>query len=213
MLMHRSRTRAVSGSKWRSQRGSVLVEAAATATVFFTLLFGVLEAGFLMSDYLATTSGARGATRAATTKGNDADADYSILRRLKQETSALPAANIDKIIIFKATGPGAAVPAACLTATLHQGISNSGTNTYCNVYDRTDLTAASTKFGCVSAYPTYYDCGWDPKTRKVAVSTGVTPDYIGVYLKVTHPAITGFFGKNYTFTSTVVYPLEPRALA
>jgi len=211
--MHRTRTRSVAGSTWRSQRGSVLVEAAATATVFFTLLFGVLEAGFLMSDYLATTSGTRAATRAATTKGNDADADYAILRQIKRETSALPRSNIDKIIIFKATGPGAPVPSACLTATLHIGVTNSGTNTYCNVYDRTDLTAASSKFGCTTSYPTYYDCGWDPKTRKVAVSTGVTPDYIGLYIKVTHPAITGFFMQNYTFSSTVVYPLEPRALA
>jgi len=210
--MHRSTARVASKSRWRNQRGAVLVEAAATATVFFTLLFGVLEAGFLMSDYLATTSGARAATRAATTKGNDADADYSILRQIKRETSALPNANIQSIIIFKATGPGAAVPSACLTAGLHQGVSNVGTNTYCNVYDRTDLTAASTKFGCTTAYPNFYDCGWDPKTRKVAVSTGVTPDYIGVYIKVTHPAITGFFGKSYSFSSTVVYPLEPRAL-
>jgi hypothetical protein len=211
--MHRSKARADSGPKNRRQRGAVLVEAAATATVFFTLLFGVLEAGLLMSDYLATTSGSRAATRAATTKGNDADADLAILRQLKKETSALPAANIDKIIIFKATGPGAAVPAACLTATLHQGITNPGTNTYCNVYDRTSLSAASTKFGCTTTYPSFYDCGWDPKTRKVAVSTGVTPDYIGVYMRVTHPAITGFFMSSYTFASTVVYPLEPRALA
>ena len=211
--MNRSTARAVSGPRKRKERGAVLVEAAATATVFFALLFGVLEAGFLMSDYLATTSGARAATRAATTKGNDADADYAILRQIKREMSALPTSNIDKIIIFKATGPGAAVPSACLTATLHQGISNSGTNTYCNVYDRTDLTAASSKFGCTTSYPTYYDCGWDPKTRKVAVSTGVSPDYIGVYVKVTHPAITGFFLQSYTFSSTVVYPLEPRALA
>ena len=190
----------------------MLVEAAATVTVFFTLLFGVLEGGFLMSDYLATMSGARSATRAATTKGNDADADYAILRQIKSGTSALPASNIQQIVIFKATGPGAAVPAACLTATLHQGVSNSGTDTYCNVYDRTDLTAAKTLFGCTTSYPTYYDCGWDPKTRKVAVATGVTPDYIGVYIKVTHPAITGLFMKNYTFSSTVVYPIEPRAL-
>jgi Flp pilus assembly protein TadG len=211
--MQRTRARAIAASAGRRQRGAVLIEAAATATVFFTLLFGVLEAGFLMSDYLATTSGVRAATRAATTKGNDADADYAILRQLKRETTALPNANIDKIIIFKATGPGATVPSACLTATLHQGISNSGTNTYCNVYDRTSLTAASTNFGCTTAYPNYYDCGWDPKTRKVAVAAGVNPDYIGVYLKVTHPAITGFFGKNYTFTSTAVYPIEPRALA
>jgi Flp pilus assembly protein TadG len=211
--MYRSKARAVSGSRRRGERGAVLVEAAATATVFFTLLFGVLEAGFLMSDYLATTSGARAATRAATTKGNDADADYAILRQIKRETSALPTSNIQKIIIFKAAGPGAAVPSACLSATVHQGITNSGTNTYCNVYDRTDLTAASSNFGCTTSYPTYYDCGWDPKTRRVAVSTGVTPDYIGLYIKVTHPAITGFFTKSYTFLSTVVYPLEPRALA
>jgi hypothetical protein len=190
----------------------VLVEAAATVTVFFTLLFGVLEGGFLMSDYLATTSGTRAATRAATTKGNDADADYAILRQMKRETSALPNSNVQKIIIFKATGPGATVPAACLTATLHIGVSDSGTNTYCNVYDRTDFTAASTKFGCGTPVTNYYDCGWDPKTRKVAVSVGVNPDYIGVYMRVTHPAITGLFMKNYTFSSTVVYPLEPRAL-
>jgi Flp pilus assembly protein TadG len=191
----------------------VLVEAAATVTVFFTLLFGVLEGGFLMSDYLATTSGTRAATRAATTKGNDADADYAILRQMKRETSALPSSNVQKIIIFKATGPGATVPTPCLSATLHIGVSDSGTNTYCNVYDRTDFTAASTKFGCGAPATNYYDCGWDPKTRKVAVSAGVTPDYIGVYMRVTHPAITGLFMKNYTFSSTVVYPLEPRALA
>ena len=211
--MQRWRTRATAAPTRRRERGVVLIEAAATATVFFTLLFGVLEAGFLMSDYLATTSGARAATRAATTKGNDADADYAILRQLKRETSALPNANIDKIVIFKASGPGTAVPSACLTAVLHQGITNSGTNTYCNVYDRTSLTADSTKFGCTTAYPTYYDCGWDPKTRKVAVSAGASPDYIGLYIKVTHPAITGFFGKQYSFSSTVVYPIEPRALA
>src|SRR5688500_8415849 len=124
--MYRSRAPAMSGSKRRCERGAVLVEAAATATVFFTLLFGVLAAGFMMSDYLATTSGARAATRAATTKGNDADADYAILRQIKREMSALPTSNIDKIIIFKATGPGAAVPSVCLTATLHEGISSSG---------------------------------------------------------------------------------------
>jgi Flp pilus assembly protein TadG len=210
--MRRLRTRAASAPASRKERGSVLVEAAATATVFFALLFGVLEGGFLMSDYLATTSAARSATRAATTKGNDADADYAILRLIKRETSAMPSSNIQQIIVFKATGPGAAVPSACLTATVHQGISNAGTDTYCNVYDRSDLTAASTNFGCATSYPTYYDCGWNPKTRKVAVSTGVTPDYIGVYLKVKHPAITGFYMKSYTFSSTVVYPIEPRAL-
>ena len=79
----------------------MLVEAAATVTVFFTLLFGVLEGGFLMSDYLAITSGTRAATRAATTKGNDADADYAILRQMNRETSALPSSNVQRRLLVE----------------------------------------------------------------------------------------------------------------
>ena len=165
-----------------------------------------------MADHEAVSSGVRASSRTATTRGNDADSDFVVLRQLRKELTGMTSGRVQRIVIFKATGPGASVPVACLTAAVHQGVSDAASNTFCNVYNADDFASSPANFGCVTSYPSYFDCGWKPTTRNVAVSSGTSPDYIGVYVQATHTMLTGFFGATYTLKSTAVYPIEPRLI-
>ena len=51
---------------------------------------------------------------------------------------------------------------------------------------------------------------WCPNTRSVSLDVGV--DYIGVYIKVSHPWITGLFGNTITLQQVSVIQLEPQQL-
>ena len=80
----------------------------------------------------------------------------------------------------------------------------------CNFYTAANFATPSNQFGCGSSSPDRY---WCPTNRLVGASaTGspVTgpPDYIGVYIKVIHPNVTGLFGSSYTYTEYTVIRIE-----
>jgi hypothetical protein len=119
------------------------------------------------------------------------------------------------------------------------GVSDGGTDAMgaCNVYARPanpgaafDMASgrasnpATFYFGCSgSSDPqagSKVDCRWPPSHRKVVISPRVlpsgvsessrlTPDYIGIYIKVTHRAYTGIISSTHTVTETTINLLEP----
>jgi hypothetical protein len=81
----------------------------------------------------------------------------------------------------------------------------------CNFYTAADFSRPSSQFGCGTSSPDQY---WCPSSRLVGASAPATgtatgpPDYIGVYIKVVHPNVTGLFGSSYTYTDSTVIRIE-----
>ena len=177
------------------ERGAALVEAAIIAPVLFTLVFGILEFGLLFKDYLTVTNATRTAARVGVQVGSAPTTDYQILQALKGSSGAMDVGDIQRVVVFKATGFSGTVPAACKTA------SQAGV---CNSYVNADLNRPSADFGCGGTKP---DNAWCPTTRNDQQSD--PPDYVGVWIKAEHEYFTGLFGSAKTLTDQTVMRIEP----
>ena len=186
----------------RGDRGVVLVEAAFISPILFLMIFSILEFGMAFRDYLALANSTRDGARAASVYGNDIYADYDILQEIASSSDLIDRADIERIVIFKASGPNASVPEACKPAS----VVNS-----CNSYTAAALDYAQSEFGCRTDRD--LDRYWCPTAangqtgRKTKVSD--PPDYVGVWIQVRHLWVTGLFGRSLTFRDETVMRIEP----
>lgn len=223
----------------RSQRGVAILEAAFITPVFFILVLGIFEAGLYMKDYLAVSNAVRAGARAASASGANGQADLYTLADIADEASALGSNQIDYVVIYKATGPGAGpTDVGGPTAGCKSGEPVTGV---CNVYRPADFAKARAQiaeekaqaaaaeagiartldtqkiwFGCLTTGPNAGqspDRYWCPGTRKDARSDNnrAGPDYVGVWMKVKHPWVTRMFGADTTMTDQSVIQIEPRS--
>lgn len=177
--------------------------------LFFMLVFGILEFGFAFRNYLTVANGTRDGARTGATAGNVASADRQVLQAIRSSTSAMPASQIEQIVIFRATGPQDEVPEACAVA----GSLGQKGERACNVYTPADFALAASQFDC-DGPGIAPDDNWCPADRKVAVG-GIhgPPDYLGVWIRVRYDYITGLFpGDGLVFEDTTVMRLEPRTI-
>ncbi len=183
----------------QENRGIAVLEAAFVTPVFFILIFGVIELGLTMNDYLATANTVRAGSRVASASGYDVYADYGILQAVERESSALPRSSITRIVVYKASGFGQPPTATCQAGTAVSGV--------CNVYTPSHFNTPKASFGCLAGES--LDKYWCPTTRKVTL-TGTGPDYVGVWMTVQHKTITRMFVTAQTLTDQSVIQLEPR---
>lgn len=179
----------------------MLVEAAFITPVLFFLLFSILEFGMAFRDYLAVANTTRDGARAASVYGNDSSADFEILQTVADASNVIDRRDIERIVVFEATGPNSVVPTSCANGT---------PGSTCNVYTAAALDLAETEFGCRT--DRNLDRYWCPTSRKTALAgTNGPPDYVGVWIKVNHIWVTGLFGRSLTFTDSTIMRLEPEA--
>lgn len=120
--------------------------------------------------------------------------------------------------------------------TSSQGVSDGGTDAVgaCNIYARPQsaggafarATAANSAnyFGCTGPSDPLagqrLDCRWPPRNRKAVISPRVlptgtpessrlTPDFVGIYMRVSHRSATGLLGGTVTVTDSSINLLEP----
>jgi hypothetical protein len=181
-----------------------MVEGAIVMLPFLALVFGLLEGSLLLSTSLATSHVSKAGVRAASALGADPQTDFLVLRAMGREGRALDRADIELIVVYKATSSGAAPSATCQAGTAVAG--------ECNVYVASDLDQPATAFGCLS--PSALDGPWCPTSRKTALtaSTGGPPDYVGLWIKTRHRMITGLVGKSRELTEHSVQRIEPRRM-
>jgi Flp pilus assembly protein TadG len=189
----------------RDERGVAIVEASIVSLLFFTLLFGIVEFGLAFRDYLTTANITRSGARVASGHGNESQADYLVVQTLKKAAVGIGNGSVDYVVVFKAPGFNsslASVNASCAAGTAVSGV--------CNVYTASDFTRPSSDFGCSTTVPSP-DRFWCPTSRKIAASasSGGPPDYIGVYVKVTHRNIFKFWRSSFTFTDQTIIRIEP----
>ena len=177
----------------RGDDGAVIIESAIAGLIFFTMLFGVVEFGMAFFDYLTTANMSRVGARTGSTLGHTTAADYQILQQVKAATSGMPTSSIQAIVVYKASGIGAAPTAACKTS--------SSAASKCNFYTASNFNTALATFNCSTV-----DQYWCPTSRKDAASD--PPDYLGVYIRVLHPNITGLFGSSYVYEDFTVIRIE-----
>jgi len=185
------------------------VEAAFISPVFLLVLFGVLEFGGAYRDYLTVNNAAVAATRQESVQGANIQADWLTLQAIKKASKAFPDKDIEYVVVWKATGPTDSVPAACKTGGRTVGTAAAPTAGSCNYFTVAQMNSSTgDAWKCQSPDPIQY---WCPSTRNVSMSgnSGTGPDYLGVYIQMKHPYITGFFGKSVTLSATSITKLEP----
>lgn len=195
------------------QRGASLAETAIVSLLVFSLIFAILEFALVFRDYLTVGDAVGDAARMGAVVGPDEDpdtganADFEIVRTLRDGLAEIPLANIERIVIFDALSSGAddpldQIPAACRAGTPVAG--------RCNVYEpAASFVAAQTPdvsyFACSGTGPA---CAW-PATSRDDGPDADTIDYIGVYVRVRHDYLTGIIGSGLTIERATVVRLEP----
>jgi Flp pilus assembly protein TadG len=169
---------------------------------FLTLLLGILEGSLLIGNYVGVAHGVRAGARAASAVATDPKTDFTVLQRIKVETTSMPRNNIVYVVVYKANASGDAPTATCKAGTPVTGV--------CNVYTAADMLRPTTDFGCIT--PSSLDSWWCPTTRKTALTaaSGGPPDYVGVWVKTTYTTVSGIVGKQRTITDYSVLRIEPR---
>ncbi len=193
----------IARSLGKNSRGATMIEAAITAPVFLLLIFGIMEAGFLMRNHLVVNSAATESVRLETVRGQARDADYNSLATLKHGLNGVDPDDIDVIVVYKANGAGdTSFDPGCLVASIPD---------VCNRYTAADLElpyklpsgVRSDHWGCG---PISLDQSWCPEDRLTALDD--PPDYIGVYVQIRHQYLTGFIGSERELSANRVMRLE-----
>jgi Flp pilus assembly protein TadG len=184
----------------RGDGGAALVEAAIGSGLFLTLILGVFEFGALFRNYITVADITRSGARAESAYADDRLADYDTLQAIRRSVGALATSDVEYIVVFKAPAYNSSI--ASVSATCAAGTAVAGV---CNVFHRSDLTAAVSAFGCDAGE---VDASWCPTSRQAAV-TG-PPDYVGVYLKVTHRYMTRILGNTKTLADQTIIRIEPQ---
>ncbi|MGZ4760001.1 MAG: TadE/TadG family type IV pilus assembly protein [Acidimicrobiales bacterium] len=200
-MTSRSLARQPRRRRFHGDDGSIIAESALLVPFFVLLLFGMLEFGGAFRDYLTLSNAASTGARQAGIQGNAASADWNIILAVKDAANAMPLSQITRIAIFKAATPTAGLPANCDTG----GVAG------CNSYDAATVASVKTTATMPASWanctgPDSYYC---PTGRSVSASN---PDYLGVWVQIVHPWITGLFGKSITMTQTSIIRLEPQAI-
>ena len=137
---------------------------------------------------------------------------YTMLA-IKKASSAMPLSQINYVVIWKASDAANTVPPRCKTGgrtvvdATKAGSLGWGT---CSKYVTSEIRNPSLGWNCTGSSPARFYCSTLRQVTLQPVATG--PDYLGVYINVSHPWVTGLFGSQITMSDEAVTKLEPQRL-
>jgi hypothetical protein len=201
----------------RREDGAVAVEAALVMPILALMVFGIIEFGFLMKDYAGVSALVRTGVRIASTGAGDGPGTCETGAGAPPCTSASSPAlaqqaadaiqrsgivsnpdQIQYILVYKANDkgyPGAdgstAMPADC------------SATTNCVMFK---WKPALNQFK-------YFSGTWTSTSISACFPGNATNpmDRVGIYLKASHPMITGLFGTSISLSDRAVMDFEPLA--
>lgn len=186
-----------SGSdKHRTDRGSIMVEAALIMMAFVVLVFGVIEWSLVLRDMAATSSGVRVGVRTASIPPGVGATDITkpAADAIQKWSSVMPKDYIDFILVYQANTDGFPLPEGNATMTC------AGAGATCVKYRWNDTRDQFVKDATTS---------WNPALINTCVGS---PDAqsVGVFMQATHPMTTRFFGASRVISDSAVLRFEPR---
>lgn len=193
------------------ERGVALLETAIIAPVFFLLIFAVFEFGLFFRDSLTLSDAAADAARIGAIIGQDSDstivnADFQMMKKIREATASIDVGNIERIVFFQATGSAAADPLQQITAACRRGVQTQR----CVVYE--DPIAAFVAVQNNNA--AFFQCT-EPCYGPAERNEGPNPaniHFLGVYVRMSHPSVTGILADR-TIEQASVVRLEPGSVA
>jgi Flp pilus assembly protein TadG len=196
-------------ARGRGDDGATIIEAAIIMPLLLLVMFGFMEYSNLFKDKMSVSNSAHDAAREASQSANFYDADFSTLYMAARSLRSL-SADVDRVIIFKASSTNDTVPPACLAVVPVAGQPNGVLNT-CNVYVGSFVTglasAERVNFGYVPLGPDKYDKFYPALTRSASRTVS---EYVGVYIEANYDHITGAVPTPSRMKSTAVTPIEAR---
>ncbi len=201
----------------RREDGAVAVEAALVLPILVILVFGIVEFGFLLRDYAGVSSLVRSGARIASTGADHGPATcetgpsapvctptsspalaQEAADAIQRSGSATNPDQIDYILVYKSNDKG--FPGATGNTTMP---TNCASTANCVMFTWRD-SLDSFK---------YTSGTWDSKTISACFpGNAVNPmDRVGIFLKATHPMMTGLFGTKISISDRAVMDFEPLA--
>jgi hypothetical protein len=184
----------------RCQRGAAAAEFAVILLPLVTMIFAIIEGGFMMRNYASLGATVQESVRVGSISGPELNADYRILTAV-EDNLVVSRSELKRVVVFHADSPNDEPTLAC-----KQGIASSVVGQECNVYTVDDLALPETAFGC--KVPGALDSFWCPTVREDGGISFADTDLIGVYLEVDHEFVTGFFGQKLDLSRMSILPLE-----
>lgn len=178
------------------EKGATVVEAALVFPILILILMSILELGMAFRSYLTVSYLSREAARIGGLAGNDVGADCAILLGIERHAEQAVLAKLQPIEIFHSEPNGTRIGTA-------------NTATWKNSGDPPQCTAPTQE---PDDTWTLNSGGWNPVDREVLVGEDVSPDIIGVRLRMTHNWITGFppWRGSIEIDETTITRLEPK---
>lgn len=194
-------------SRWRNQRGAVLVEAAIAIPILLTVILGSIEFGFAWEAKSASASGVRTAVLRAASLGDQPQTDMRILQSIIGEVGAENVGQIEYVVIYNSTNvldeqaaiDGCANNSGTVTCVRY------GTNVLTDIAHTTDPEAYQEMWfdngagGAVVAGVETYNCetGVQHDAAWCAGSRTINGDVeIGIAMRYQHEWVTGILPFN-----------------
>lgn len=172
-----------------------MVEFGIIAFALFTLIFGIIEGGFAVRARSAVNNAVDDAARRGAVAGTNNNADYLIMNQLIGRGA--DAADIQYVVVYRATNGSDDVPAGCVDGVPQPGV--------CNVYypdanGRFNLDESA--YGCPGGLGTQ----WCPQNRV----TGGEIGFLGVYVRANYQPIINqiFFDFDFRVDANSLQAIE-----
>ena len=178
----------------RDERGATLVEAAIILPVVVLIVFGIIEFGLAFKDSLTVSSATRAGARTASAEPRQPTFNSDTAKAVARAVSALPSGSVEQLWIYKANVDG-------------DPVDGGG-----SAYTSCNTCAVFTWDVATDQFIRQPGPDWNPMTQNACVGDS-GHDAVGVYLKVNHDFVTGFFGQQIVLKDHSVMNLEPVTLS
>ena len=172
----------------RNERGAILVEAAFVLPVMILFVMAIIEFGLAFKDLQTVFTATRVGARTASAEPRQFGYANDVANAVKTSLSAIPSGQWQELWVYKARSDGKP---------------DTGNFTSCGTCVRYHWDGAN----WIKDQDTWPASGTGSQYACGGVTPG--PDALGVYLKVRHDMLTGFFGSTKTLTDNTVVRLEP----
>jgi hypothetical protein len=182
---HRPRARA----RARNERGAILVEAAFVLPVMILFVMAIIEFGLAFKDLQTVFTATRVGARTGSAEPRQFGYADDVVNAVETSLSAIPSNQWQELWVYKARADGKPLPSGNFTSCTSCVRYRWDGATWIKDQDDWPATGAGSQSACGGVTP--------------------GPDALGVYLKVRHDMLTGFFGSAKTLTDNTVVRLEP----
>ena len=173
------------------QQGAVAVEAALIIPLLIVLVFGIIEFGLLIRDYVAVTAATRSAARVASAEPRAAGFDTDAREAALHAMSSLPIGDLREVWVYRANADG------------FPGTDAGGSFANCTA------SIDCVRFSYAPETQTWTAVGGFDYHKVVACQGAADATSVGVYIRADHQSLTRLIFDSVGMAEHAVMRFEP----